>query len=134
MYMRKDILMVSIMVITLVIGLVVGNASITGMVGGPGSSQNAVNQNGFGDSDGDGITDLDENEFGTDPNNADSDGDGISDTDERFGNPMTDPNEADTDDDGWSDSEELERGTDPNDGSDDPSDCPPPDPTSTPCR
>ncbi|MCB9708807.1 MAG: hypothetical protein H6714_08485 [Myxococcales bacterium] len=45
------------------------------------------------DSDGDGLSDQEEGELGTDPNNSDSDGDGISDGDEsRQGTDPTDPN------------------------------------------
>jgi hypothetical protein len=63
------------------------------------------------DSDGDGLTNLEEYCLGTDPMKADTDGDGIPDGEEvRLGlNPLS----ADTDGDGFSDSEELARGTDP---------------------
>ncbi|MEM9862678.1 MAG: DUF4215 domain-containing protein [Myxococcota bacterium] len=67
------------------------------------------------DSDGDGVSDADENAQGTDPNNADSDGDGINDGAE--GQLGTDPNRntfTDTDGDGLSDEEETALGTDPN--------------------
>jgi alpha-tubulin suppressor-like RCC1 family protein len=66
------------------------------------------------DSDHDGLTDLQEAFFGTDPNNADSDGDGITDGDETFVR-HTDPKNADSDYDGVSDGQEILDGTDPND-------------------
>lgn len=49
---------------------------------------------------------------------ADSDGDGVSDADEEAMG--TDPQSDDTDLDGWTDSEEMARNTDPTDGSDKP--------------
>ena len=73
-------------------------------------SDNAVD--GSIDSDGDGISDVEEEENGTDPENADSDGDGLSDAEESENG--TDPNSSDSDDDGISDSDELNDGTDPN--------------------
>lgn len=63
------------------------------------------------DTDGDGIVDGEEVYFGTDPLNPDTDGDGLSDGDE---NQMaTDPLNPDSDDDGWLDGEEVQQGTDP---------------------
>lgn len=63
------------------------------------------------DSDGDGISDADEEAAGTDPNAADSDGDGIDDADEAgLG---TDPVNEDSDGDGFSDGAEVEAGSDP---------------------
>ncbi len=63
------------------------------------------------DSDGDGLSDADEAELGTNPNVADTDGDGISDGDEvAFGsNPLL----RDTDGDGLSDGSERAAGTNP---------------------
>ena len=66
------------------------------------------------DADGDGLTDAEENELGTDPTEADTDGDGLADGEE--GDLGTDPTNADSDGDGYSDSEELAEGTDPVDG------------------
>ena len=94
------------------------------------------------DSDNDGLTDKEEAEKGTNPNEADTDGDGVNDgdevkagtnptvkdetpeepakdsdgdgvTDEQEEADGTDPNKADSDGDGLSDGEEKELGTDP---------------------
>lgn len=65
----------------------------------------------FGDTDGDGLSDIDEAALGTDPLNPDTDGDGLSDGDElRRG---TNPLNPDTDGDGLTDGDEVARGTDP---------------------
>jgi len=64
------------------------------------------------DSDGDGVSDVDEVSDGTDPNNPDTDGDGVSDGDEKVRG--TNPNSnVDTDGDGVSDDKETYNGTDP---------------------
>lgn len=65
-----------------------------------------------GDEDGDGLTNGEEEDLGTDPEIADTDGDGLSDGDEVnvYG---TDPNTADSDGDGYEDGEEVESNTDP---------------------
>ena len=66
------------------------------------------------DSDGDGLSNAEEAELGTDPKAADTDGDGVSDFDEVQG--ATDPLDADTDDDGFDDGRELfTDATDPTD-------------------
>jgi len=66
------------------------------------------------DTDGDGLTDLEEQSLGTDINNVDTDGDGISDFEEvQIG---TDPTKSDSDGDGVSDQLEITLGTDPNKG------------------
>jgi uncharacterized protein (DUF1800 family) len=85
------------------------------------------------DSDGDGLTNLQEFQRGSHPRHADTDGDGLSDSTESIANalnadsdgdglsdsaevnaPMpTNPNLADTDGDGVNDREEIARGTDP---------------------
>ena len=65
------------------------------------------------DPDGDGLTNLQEYIYGTDPLSCDTDGDGISDGDEvEIG---TNPLLRDSDNDGTDDLEEIMRGTDPND-------------------
>ncbi|MCO4769475.1 MAG: hypothetical protein KDA24_05545 [Deltaproteobacteria bacterium] len=68
------------------------------------------------DSDGDGLTNGEEADLGTDPDVADSDGDGIDDGAEvEMGiNPLA----ADTDGDGYSDFDEIEEGSDPADEDD----------------
>lgn len=63
------------------------------------------------DTDGDGLTDDEELELGTDPANPDTDGDGVQDGGEL--NAGTDPLQADTDGDGFTDGEELDLGSDP---------------------
>lgn len=67
------------------------------------------------DSDGDGLTDADEiNVYETDPLNSDSDGDGLNDGDE-VNSYNTDPNNTDSDGDGLSDGDEInDHETDPN--------------------
>ncbi len=89
------------------------------------------------DADGDGVSDTDEREAGTDPDTADTDGDGLPDGQERDlgtqpGDQDTDhdgipdaeeadsggkldPTSADTDGDGLTDPEEIAVGTDPDD-------------------
>jgi uncharacterized protein (DUF1800 family) len=65
------------------------------------------------DTDGDGLTDGQEVALGTNPLNADTDGDGISDGAEVNGPIPTNPLLADSDGDGVSDRDEVRRGTDP---------------------
>ena len=65
------------------------------------------------DSDDDGLTDKEEEELGTDPNDPDSDNDGLEDGVE-VDDEQTDPLDPDTDDDGLRDGEEVNNyGTDP---------------------
>ena len=63
------------------------------------------------DTDGDGLTNLQEFQLSTDPRNPDTDGDGVSDGEEvKRG---TSPLVADTDGDGLTDGDEIRLGTDP---------------------
>ena len=64
------------------------------------------------DPDGDGLTNLQEQQRGTDPLNADTDGDGLSDGQE-VNVYRTTPTNADTDGDGLKDGDEVGRGTNP---------------------
>ncbi|MEY2851955.1 MAG: hypothetical protein RL549_654, partial [Verrucomicrobiota bacterium] len=64
------------------------------------------------DTDGDGLTDYEEGQLGTNPGLADTDGDGISDSAEVAAG--TSPLLADTDGDGSSDAAEVAAGTNPN--------------------
>ena len=64
------------------------------------------------DTDGDGLTNKEEEELGTDLELSDSDGDGIDDPDEIDAG--SDPLAPDSDDDGLTDGEERELGSDPN--------------------
>ncbi|GAB4001550.1 Stk1 family PASTA domain-containing Ser/Thr kinase [Nocardioides ultimimeridianus] len=66
------------------------------------------------DADGDGLSDAQEAQYGTDPNKADTDGDGLSDGDE-VNKYHTDPLVADSDGDTFSDGDEVKAGSDPND-------------------
>ncbi len=65
----------------------------------------------FEDSDNDGLTDVVEDNLGTDSENPDSDGDGLSDGEEIYYG--TDPLNEDSDGDGASDGDETADGTDP---------------------
>ena len=64
--------------------------------------------NGGEDSDGDGLTNSDEIQRGTDPNNPDTDGDGLKDGEEVL-TYLTDPLKPDSDSDGLSDGDEALR-------------------------
>lgn len=63
------------------------------------------------DRDGDGLTDLQEQELGTDPLKSDTDEDGLSDYEEYI--LRTNPLKADTEEDGLTDKEETDLGTSP---------------------
>ncbi len=68
------------------------------------------------DTDGDGLTDAEEEEFGSDPENEDSDGDGLSDSEEY--DLGSDPQNEDSDGDGYLDAWEVAEGSDPADADD----------------
>jgi hypothetical protein len=70
------------------------------------------------DTDGDGLTDSEEDLYGTDPADADTDGDGLNDYEEVM-TYETDPLDTDSDGGSVSDYDEVQNGTDPNDSSDD---------------
>lgn len=63
------------------------------------------------DTDGDGLTDVQEETRGTDPDKADTDGDGLTDLQEALIG--TDPLNLDTDGDGYSDGNEVKADSDP---------------------
>lgn len=86
----------------------------TGSTGGGDDSE----QTDAPDADGDGLSDDEERDLGTDPNASDTDGDGLSDLDEL--DLGTDPTRADTDGDGWDDGEELDQHTSPTKSDDHP--------------
>ncbi len=73
---------------------------------GLNSNDNTGVNSADGDYDGDGLTNLQEYNLGTDPTKPDTDGDGLNDYDERFVY-GTDPLNADTDGDGISDGDEV---------------------------
>lgn len=102
--------------------LVVGTDDSAGNPDGDGLSNLEEFQNGsdpgLTDTDRDGIDDGVEVANGTDPNKADTDGDGIDDLEESVPGAdgfITDPLNPDTDNDGESDQFEIARGTDPTD-------------------
>lgn len=72
----------------------------------PGNDESGV------DTDGDGLTNLQEQSAGSNPRNADSDGDGLSDSAE-FLTHHTNPLVADTDGDGMTDKQETDANYDP---------------------
>ncbi|MBV07534.1 MAG: hypothetical protein CMA55_04550 [Euryarchaeota archaeon] len=112
------------------------HSSMTGVVNVEKEEEEPV------DTDEDGLSDEEEGELGTDPNDPDTDGDGVNDYDEVLWeidplNPDTDgdglndtegsvygtePTLYDTDGDGFGDGEEVWSGTDPNDSEDYPED------------
>ncbi len=76
----------------------------------PAATSTAIDQN--LDSDHDGLTDVEEAKYGTDPHNPDTDGDGLSDGVEVH-IWFTDPLKKDTDGDGYSDGQEVMSGYNP---------------------
>ncbi len=81
-----------------------------------GAIVHQVNCAGPTDTDGDGLTDDQEQQLETDPNNPDTDADGLTDGDEENVH-GTNPLVADTDGDGSTDGQEIAQGTDPLDAS-----------------
>ncbi|MDP2895738.1 MAG: right-handed parallel beta-helix repeat-containing protein [bacterium] len=71
-----------------------------------------LDQDGFGDADDEGLSDLEEYRYLTDPHKPDTDGDGVPDGEEVLVH-GTDPILADTDNDGAPDGKEVAQGTDP---------------------
>ncbi len=78
----------------------------------------AVVPNPNDDPDADGLTNAQEQQHGTNPNNPDTDGDGLTDGAE-VNEHHTDPTKPDTDAGGVDDGSEVDNGTDPLDPSDD---------------
>ncbi|MFA6098131.1 MAG: hypothetical protein WCV50_02190 [Patescibacteria group bacterium] len=73
----------------------------------------AINANTAQDTDGDGLTDAEEKDLGTDPKNKDTDNDGLFDREE-VKVYKTDPDNPDTDGDGIKDGQEVKNGYNPN--------------------
>lgn len=76
------------------------------------SSQAAVNTEGEGDKDQDGLTQDQERQAGTNPEQSDTDSDELSDGDE-VRKYRTDPLKKDSDGDGYSDAQEIKNGYNP---------------------
>lgn len=92
-----------------VVNVTVDNRSLSG------SNESTLTVNLPGDTDGDGLTDDVEEQFGTDPLDPDTDGDGLNDYEEVYAGEdgyITDPLNSDTDGDGLSDHEEVAEGED----------------------
>ncbi len=79
----------------------------------PDNNFNNINTEQVLDSDGDGLSDVEERELGTNPLEADTDGDGLFDREE-IKVYKTDPKDADTDRDGYADGMEVNGGYNPN--------------------
>lgn len=88
-----------------------GNAQATAAAKVALTETAAINQL-LGDDDGDGLSNVEEQNIGTNSQNPDSDGDGLSDGDE-FKRYRTDPLNSDTDGDGVGDGTEVSAGTNP---------------------
>jgi Tol biopolymer transport system component len=92
--------------------VVAGTAQVIGATQTIVANQTAAAIAGQQDTDGDGLTNQNEQAIGTDPNNADTDRDGLLDGQEvlRLG---TNPLLPDSDGDGLTDGDEVKRGTNP---------------------
>ncbi|MCP4994321.1 MAG: calcium-binding protein [Gammaproteobacteria bacterium] len=91
--------------------VVTADVTDSGGLSGSGSINLTVGSPVALDTDGDGLTDDEELQLGTDPNNADTDGDGLNDGAEvQLG---TNPLGVDTDGDGLNDGAEVQLGTNP---------------------
>jgi hypothetical protein len=88
----------------------IDNQNETSVVDEPLTTENS--DSALIDSDGDGLNDQEENNFGTDPQNVDSDSDGLYDREE-VRVYKTDPVNPDTDGDGYLDGEEVDNGFNP---------------------
>ncbi len=84
----------------------------------PSATETPVPATGSDDADGDGLTDAEEADIGTDPADADTDDDGVNDGDEVAAGTdpfVAPPSSVDSDGDGLTDAEEADIGTDPAD-------------------
>ena len=88
------------------VGCVVGDAEA------PTPVRDTSSATGSADADGDGLTDAEEAELGTDPADPDTDDDGLSDGEE-VNETLTDPLLVDTDGDTYRDPDEIHVGTSP---------------------
>jgi Tol biopolymer transport system component/uncharacterized membrane protein len=92
--------------------LLTGTAISAGVTQTIIANQTAAAIAGQQDTDGDGLINQREAEYGTDPNNPDTDGDGLLDGEEVY-QTKTNPLNPDTDGDGLMDGDEVRRGTNP---------------------
>ncbi len=91
--------------------LTLGALTLTACSGGSSDDETGDDDVSDVDSDGDGLSDAEEEELGLDPDSSDSDGDGLEDGDEI--DQGLDPLSIDSDGDGYRDSDEITEGTDP---------------------
>jgi hypothetical protein len=80
--------------------------------GALGASGSAAVTATMSDTDGDGLSDEQERQLGTDPTKSDTDGDGLSDASE-VKTYLTDPLKPDSDGDGYGDADEVRKGYNP---------------------
>ena len=88
-----------------------GGGQDAGTTDGTNANGDIIDSQATSDQDGDGLTNAQEEKFGTDPNKSDTDGDGLTDSQEVYLD--TNPLVQDTDGDGISDYEEVMNGTNP---------------------